>query len=507
MAIAPGETRKATVPYHLGFTPTPQEGEFTNLPVQGEIPQWLNGSLIRTGPGTHQVGDESYHHWFDGLAMLRRFSFENGRVSFANRFLESQAYREAKKKGKISRGEFGTTARRSLLERLRDPLPRLTDNATVNITMMGDRFTSVTESPFPIVFNPETLETIDRFHYCDRVPGQTTTAHPHFDYRENALYSYLVNLFPTCSYSIYRMGAHSDRRELVASIPVEQPSYMHSFAMTEQYIILVEFPLRLSRLSLALSGKPVIENYEWKPEEGTRFLVISKANGQVVHSAMSESFFCFHHVNAFEQDGEIVVDLIAYADSSVIQSLYLETILHHPNQVIPAGELRRYRVPMNGSPIRSEVMSSEPIELTRINYHRCNTHNYQFVYGVGSSRKGNFIDQLVKVDVQNRTSQVWRLPLRGTAEQPPHCYPGEPVFAAAPNAVHEDEGVILSVVLNAQSENSFLLVLDSQSWEELARVELPYHLTFDFHGQYFDGATVSHNPEEITSTHRTQLHR
>ena len=479
----------ASAPYQLGFSATHQEGEFNALPVQGKIPKWLGGSLIRTGPGTLEVGKQSYHHWFDGLAMLRKFSFTNGEVSFANRFVESQAYQEAKAKGKISRGEFGTTARHSLLERLADPLPRLTDNATVNITMQGDRFVSVTESPFPIIFDPETLNTIEQFHYRDRVPGQITTAHLHFDYQENAVYSYLVNLIPGCSYSIYRMDAHSNQRQLIASIPVEQPAYMHTFGMTERYIILAEFPLLLNRLSLAFSGKPYIENYQWKPDQGTRFLVISKENGDVVHSATSEAFFAFHHVNAFEQNGEVMVDLISYPDSSVIQSLYLEPLLHRPEQVIAAGELRRYRIGLDEAIATYEVLTTEPIELPRINYQRCSTHHYQFAYGVGSGQPANFIDQLVKVNVENGTTQIWRSP---------DCYPGEPVFVAAPNALLEDEGVVLSVVLNVQTQNSFLLVLEGQSWNELARVQLPYHLTFDFHGQYFDA---------IVSTQRTQLHR
>lgn len=476
-------------PYQLGFSATHQEGEFNSLPIQGRIPQWLKGSLIRTGPGTLEVGKQSYHHWFDGLAMLRKFSFADGQVSFANRFLESQAYQEAKAKGKISRSEFGTTARHSLLERLRDPLPRLTDNATVNITMQGDRFTSVTESPFPIVFDPETLSTIDQFHYQDHVPGQITTAHPHFDFQENAIYSYLVNLVPRCSYSIYRMAADSNKRELVGSIPVKQPAYMHTFGMTQHYIILSEFPLLLSRLSLMFSGKPYIENYQWKPEQGTRFLVISKADGKVVHACQSESFFAFHHVNSFEQNGEIFVDLVAYPDPSVIQSLYLEPLLHHPEQVIAAGELRRYRIPLKEATVSYEVLTSEPIELPRINYPRCNAHSYQFVYGVGNSQSGHFIDQLVKVDVQTGKTEIWHSP---------DCYPGEPVFIAEPDATSEDAGVIVSIVLDAQTEKSFLLMLNAHSWNELARVQFPYHLPFDFHGQYFDA---------IASNHRTQLHR
>jgi carotenoid cleavage dioxygenase-like enzyme len=475
--------------YQLGFSATNREGEINTLPIHGTIPEWLRGSLIRTGPGTFEVGKQSYHHWFDGLAMLRKFSFENGQVSFTNRFLESQAYQEAKAKGKISRSEFGTTARHSLFERLSDPLPRLTDNATVNITMQGDRFIAVTESPMPIVFDPVTLNTIDRFNYHDRVPGQITTAHPHFDFQENAVYGYLVNLIPGCSYSIYRMDAHTDKRELVGCVGVKQPAYMHTFGMTEHYIILTEFPLKLNRPSLLLSGKPFIENYRWQPEQGTRFLVISKEDGRVVHSCFSESFFAFHHVNAFEQEREIVVDLVAYSDSSVIQSLYLEPLVHHPERVIAAGELRRYRISLDSSTASYEVLTPEPIELPRINYQQCNTHSYQFVYGVGNSQPGNFIDRLVKVNIHDGTNQIW---------QSPNCYPGEPVFVTAPDASSEDEGVILSVVLNVQTKNSFLLVLGAQSFNELATVELPYHLPFDFHGQYFDTSVP---------TARTQLHR
>jgi carotenoid cleavage dioxygenase-like enzyme len=49
-----------------------------------------------------------------------------------------------------------------------------------------------------------------------------------------------------------------------------------------------------------------------------------------------------------------------------------------------------------------------------------------------------------------------------------------------------------------QQQNSFLLILNAQSFDQLANVELPYHLPFDFHGQYFD---------VVDPTQRTQLHR
>ena len=48
----------------------------------------------------------------------------------------------------------------------------------------------------------------------------------------------------------------------------------------------------------------------------------------------------------------------------------------------------------------------------------------------------------------------------------------------------EDAGVLLSVVLNAETERSFLLVLDAATLEELARAEAPHAIPFGFHGQF-----------------------
>ena len=56
-----------------------------------------------------------------------------------------------------------------------------------------------------------------------------------------------------------------------------------------------------------------------------------------------------------------------------------------------------------------------------------------------------------------------------SAQSAAGCYPGEPVFVAARDAREEDDGLILSEVLDAQEGRSFLLVLDALTWEERAR--------------------------------------
>ena len=66
-----------------------------------------------------------------------------------------------------------------------------------------------------------------------------------------------------------------------------------------------------------------------------------------------------------------------------------------------------------------------------------------------------------------------------------NCQPGEPVFVPRPDAKREDDGVILSVVLDPNSGQSFLLILDSKPFKEIARALVPHHIPFGIHGQYY----------------------
>lgn len=50
---------------------------FTEIEI-GNIPSWLQGTLLRNGPGIFSVGDTSYNHWFDGLAIMHSFAFKDG---------------------------------------------------------------------------------------------------------------------------------------------------------------------------------------------------------------------------------------------------------------------------------------------------------------------------------------------------------------------------------------------------------------------------------------------
>lgn len=94
----------------------------------------------------------------------------------------------------------------------------------------------------------------------------------------------------------------------------------------------------------------------------------------------------------------------------------------------------------------------------------------------GAGGDSDFLNQVMKVDLETGTSSIW-------AEA--GSYPGEPVFVPTPGSEREDAGVLLSVVLDSAVGTSFLLVLDATDLTEIARARVPHHIPFGFHGAYF----------------------
>jgi beta,beta-carotene 9',10'-dioxygenase len=465
--------------YRKGFDSLNEEIDLARLPVQGQLPTWLSGMLVRTGPARFEVGEQNYRHWFDGLAMLHCFSFRDGDVAYRNRFLHSQAYEAAKKEGKITYSEFATDPCRSIFKRVTSIFdPHITDNANINVSRIAGHFVSMTETPLPIEFDRDTMDTVGVFDYdADGAKVHHTTAHPHYDPATREAFNYFAHYSRVSSYNAYRVVGDGARRQVFAKTTVREPGYIHSFGLTEKYFVLVEFPYVVNPLELIFSGRPFIENFKWKPDRPARFMVFRRSDGGLQSEVEADPFFAFHHVNAFEDGDRLQVDIVAYSDPTVVKSLYLDVLRGGDRSSFESSQLRRYSVPLGGGAATHSVISDQLLELPRINY-RYNGQNYGVAYFAGAdpARPEDFLDRLVKVDVRSGASQTW------TEEG---CYPGEAVFVASPGATAEDDGVLLSVVLDGRQNTSFLLVLDAKSFTEIARASVPHHIPFGFHGQYF----------------------
>lgn len=483
--------REGPPAYALGFSTLEREASLPSLAVTGALPAWLSGSMISIGPGKFEVGDDHYQHWFDGLAMLHRFSFAGGRLSYANRFLESGSYRDAMEQGRISRREFAVNPKYKLFGGDRTLWKELgtdrdTDNGNGNVIADGAMLGALTETPYYMQVDPHSLQATQKVKAAGDIEGQVSSTHPRFDPVRNKTYNFRIHFGRISRYNVFSTDHATGESQLLQSMVAMEPAFMHSFAMTAKYLILVESPLIVKPIKLRKASDPYFENYRWYPKKPARFIVIDKDDGHIVTIVETAAFFAFHQVNAYEENGEVVLDLVAYRDAKVVDELYLNRI-RTETPATRAGALRRYRLPLTkkyGVVEGADLLPERPallpttIENPRIN-ERFDMKKYRFVYGAGIQMlrpRNNFLETLLKVDVESGTYEGWFEHF---------CYPSEPVFVARPGAVEEDDGVLLSVVLEGNLRCSFLVVLEAQTMRELARASLPHHVPFPTHAQFF----------------------
>lgn len=466
------------LPDFPGFTSVDREIRVDRLPVTGALPGWLTGTLIRNGPGKFEVGDYRVRHWFNGLALLHAFCFRDGQVSYANRYVRSVAYQHAVEKEQLYGKQFGPDPCASLFSRhFTEYAPNLADNAAISVTRIADRFVALSDAALPMEFDPRTLETRGVFEYGNSTPLGICTPHPHRDFDHGGLFNYGTVMGEQSAYRVFMVPDGSTAQQVVATVPRREPCYMHSFGMTENYLILAEFPVVLDPIQYLDLSQSVLECMRWEPERGTRFLIVDKRDGSIVRTLTTEGFFAFHHINAFERGGDVVLDITA------TRTPY-ETVLGLPPTTDQLDierygySLRRYVLPLSAGPteIEHQMLSTAQIEMPRINYARYNTKEYRYVYGLSRAPDARTLNQLTKVDVVTGDTVSWYE--RGR-------FPGEPVFVAAPDSTREDDGVVLSAVLDVAKGTSFMLVLDGATFGELARAELPQHMPSDLHGDFF----------------------
>ncbi|XP_047447574.1 beta-carotene 15, 15-dioxygenase 2, like [Mugil cephalus] len=506
--------------------------------IKGTIPTWINGSFLRNGPGKFEFGNDRYVHWFDGMALMHRFHISEGNVTYSSRFLRSNSYVQNSEKNRIVVSEFGTLAMpdpcKNIFARFFSyfQIPEATDNAGVNfVKYKGDYYVS-TETNYMRRIDPESLETKEKVDWSKFVAVNSATAHPHYDregatynmgnsYGRNGFFYNIVRVPPPGENAATQDSANLTGAEVICSIRAAEPrkpSYYHSFVMSENYIVFIEQPIKLNLMMMLLyriMGKSFDKIMSWEPQYGTVFHLVDRHTGkesEVKYKAAP--MFTLHQINAFEEDGFLVMDLCCGDDGAVIGDFTLENLRRESGEEtdkfynsLCRNLPRRYVLPLNvdeQTPLNQNLVTlhnykaaatkTQPgevymtheelhsdellqyggLEFPQINYEKCNGRPYRYFYSCGFGHV--FGDSLLKMDVHTKELKVWRYA---------GLYPSEPVFVASPEATEEDDGVVLSVIITPREEkSSFLLVLDAKTFTELGRAEVPVNIPSGTHGVF-----------------------
>lgn len=514
-------------------TPEPVKAQVT-----GSLPSWLQGTLLRNGPGLFSVGSSEFNHWFDGMSLIHSFTFSNGEVTYRSKFLKSNTYNRNTEGNRIVVSEFGTLIYPDPCENifsrafthLCNAIPDFTDNNLINIIRYGRDYYASSEINYINQIDPATLETVSRINYRNYITLDLATSHPHYDDEGNT-----YNMGTTImglgrpKYVIFKVPAYASDKEhkkpalrkvqQICSIPFRStlfPSYFHSFGMTDNYFVFVEQPFKLDVVKLATAyfrGVCWSKCLIFDKDDVTFFHIINRKTGKANSTRFyGDALVVFHHINAYEANDHVVFDLISYKDSSLYDMFYIHNLKQETSSFIQSNRnfclpvCQRFVLPLNihkESPRGTNLVTLmdttaqaviqedgsvycqpdtlfEGLELPAINYN-FNSKKYRYFYGSRMELSPLLLNKIAKFDIVTRKHIEWK-------EE--NCYSSEPVFVASPGGVEEDDGIILSSVISADPNTSpFMLVLDAKTLEEIARASIPTSVHIDLHGLFIP-ATV-----------------
>uniref|UniRef100_A0A803N397 Carotenoid cleavage dioxygenase 8 n=1 Tax=Chenopodium quinoa TaxID=63459 RepID=A0A803N397_CHEQI len=405
------------------------------------------GTYLRNGPGLWHMGDHQFRHLFDGYATLVKLHFENGRLVAGHRQLESEAYKAARKNNKICYREFSET-----------PKPK---NFLAYIGELANLFSGAS------------------------LTDNANTAHPIVTKDE------MLTLLPDLvnpGYLAVRMKAGSNGRRVIGRINCRggpTPGWVHSFPVTENYIIVPEMPLRYCVKNLLRAEPTPLYKFEWHPQSKAFVHVMCRFSGSLVATVEVPLFLTFHFINAYEETDEegnvtaIIADCCEHnADTSILDKLRLKNLRSFLGQdVLPSARVGRFIIPMNGMPYGKLEAALDPEEHGR-GMDMCSINpsylgkKYRYAYACGARRPCNFPNTLTKVDLIEKKAKNW---------YEEGVVPSEPYFVPRPGATEEDDGVVISVVSGKNGEG-YALLLDGSTFEEIARAKFSYGLPYGLHG-------------------------
>ncbi|KAJ2081907.1 hypothetical protein H4R24_002003 [Coemansia sp. RSA 988] len=505
--------------------------------LNGTFPDGLRGSLYLLGPGRFDIKYNvqreleqatrmfTYDHIMDALPLLTKISFDPNAKSIVHRsrlIAKQAANRVQMEHGvttKVPGALYLSDTNQTVLSRF---IPKSTHHVSPegeccsqdiqlfmplqgsNQTVVCTNHVGALQNIDPIDLHPRT--TIDLKNINSAFKGALSCPHMQYDSNTREHFTVLQDVgFRSTTYTVVSISEAQPEGYVVASFTA-QASVLHSFAITQDYVIVPVYPYNVPIGGMGYRwSDSLLETLSFNHGQPVFFYVISREYRRVQCVYRAPAFFALHQINAVQETAtdSVSIDMVTYSDDTILRRLRVSYLRKPgPSFSLPAGVVRRFQ--LNGitmeatryvgsrgnlsliAPAHSLVLRSEPIELARIN-PMIAAQPYTYLYGLSHTERlrmqpnqqqsgASMYNCIVKLNINDASvsPQVWSRT---------HCYPSEPVFV--PRSDKEDDGYVLSVFFDSMRITSCLLVLDAKSFKEVMIAQLPAAIPISFgHGKF-----------------------
>ncbi len=482
-----------TKEWQKGYRSLKQEYEYWIDDIEGEIPAELTGTLFRNGPGLLDVNGQRLQHPFDGDGMICAIAIQNGRAHFQNRFVKTEGYLAEQKAGRILyRGVFGTQKPGGWLANAFDV--RIKNIANTQVLYWGGKLLALWEAAEPYRLDPKTLDTIGTESFDGVLSkGAPFAAHPwidpssKFDNGEPCLVNFAIKAGLSFTIAIYELDV-SGKIVRQHDYPVPGFCFVHDFAITPNYCIFFQNPVSFNPIPFFTGSRSAGECIKFRPDQPTRVIIIARdaatqrSKPQILETP---SGFVFHHANAFEQNGEIVIDSICYEQLPSVESGadYRETDF----DALMPGQLWRFRMNLETRAVERELIEPRCCEFPFIHPAKAG-RQHRFIYlGAAHAPSGNApLQAILKVDVETGERYLHSFAPDGFVSEPVFVPRGAASEAGLYTDLHgdEDDGWLLTMVYDSKHDRSDVVILDAKTLDQVARLHLKHHVPYGLHGSF-----------------------
>ena len=457
--------------------PIHDESVYESLPVIGQVPSDFAGLYVRNGPNAYYPPEWRYHA-YDGDGMLHAVRFEHGRVSYRNRWVRTSALQEEQAAG------------HSLWKGLKEPMRAdrpdepLKNTSNTDVKFHAGRLVTMWyRSGMPYWLDPDTLATLGPADFGGRV--QRISAHSRPDEHTGELLYFDYALKPP--YMQYGVVGPDRQVKHHVEIELPGPNLPHDMAITPNYTILHDFPLRPDAEALK-AGRYKVRFFA---DEPTRFGIIPRyGSAQEIRWFTAKPTYLLHVVNAWEEGEEVVMVGTPYRMHTDAQGRpdahRLEQTIHLRQRDFLLQEWRfNLRTGQTTERVIDDVLNTEFPVINSAWQGRKNRHSYHVVFPPGGREEPRF-PGLVKYNLETGGYVAY--------SAGPRYFYNEAGFAPRDGATAEDDGYLITLAWNPDDQRSEVQIFDARGARmaegPVARVLLPRRVPHGFHATYVSEALL-----------------
>ena len=431
------------------LAPVTEEVTAFDLEVTGTLPADLDGRYLRNGPNPLGEVNPAKYHWFTGHGMVHGVRLRDGKAEwYRNRWVRNN----------------------DVADLLNEPRPQSdwpADHgqfaANTNVIGHNGKTFAIVEAGSPPIELSYDLDTV-RVSNLDGTLPHAFSAHPKKDPVTGELH--VMTYFWGWGNQVQYLVVGTDGRvRRHVDIPTTGGPMIHDIAFTQKYILVFDLPT-VFNLEAAMSGQGL--PYFWDNDYPARIgLLPREGNGDDVKWIDIDPCYFFHPMNAYDDGDEVVLDAARH-------NKMFDKERRGPSEGPPT--LDRWRLNAVTGTHTHERIDDRPQEFPRINESLVGLRN-QFGYTAGIAA-GFKQDTLIKVNLDSRTVEA----RNDTAR---YGY-GEPVFIPREGAIAEDDGYVMALRLDTETQTSDLAIFNAQAITEdpIAVVHVPARIPNGFHGNW-----------------------